>query len=106
VLLRDQPLFSHVIPSKMFEAMGSARAVILGVRGESKEILERAEAGIPVPPENTDALVQAILDMANNPDRCRAMGIAGRRFVENHYNRDTLAQEMLSILEEVHLAAV
>ena len=105
VLLRDQPLFSHVIPSKMFEAMGSARAVILGVRGESKDILERAGAGLAVPPEDTDALAKAIIDMADDPDRCRTMGVSGRRFVENHYNRDALAQEMLSILEEVHLAA-
>ena len=57
VLLRDTPLFAHVIPSKMFEAMGMERPIILGVRGESREILEAAGAGIAIPPEDCDALV-------------------------------------------------
>src|SRR5918992_1761960 len=52
VLLRDSPLFSHVIPSKMFEAMGTARPIILGVRGESEAILKAADAGIAIPPED------------------------------------------------------
>jgi hypothetical protein len=48
VLLRDTPLFAHVIPSKMFEAMGMERPMILGVRGESREILEYAKAGLAI----------------------------------------------------------
>src|SRR5688572_17801850 len=35
VLLRDRPVFRHVLPSKMFEAMATARPIILGVLGES-----------------------------------------------------------------------
>lgn len=101
VLLRDQPLFQHVIPSKMFEAWGTGRAVILGVRGESQGILEAAGAGIAVAPEDADALVRAVTELADDPARCREMGAAGRRFVEANYNRDVLAREMLRVLEQV-----
>lgn len=99
VLLRDHPLFNHVLPSKMFEAMSTARAIILGVRGESRELLESAGAGIAIKPEDADELARAISDMAGDPSRCRNMGASGRRFVETHYNRDVLATKMLEVLQ-------
>ncbi|MDB5866695.1 MAG: glycosyltransferase WbuB [Betaproteobacteria bacterium] len=102
VLLRDLPLFRHVIPSKMFEAMATGRAIILGVQGESATILERAQAGMVIPPENVDALVAAIQAMADDRERCRATGVSGRQFVEGHYDRDVLATKMLGIIEEVN----
>jgi glycosyltransferase involved in cell wall biosynthesis len=43
VHLRDAPLFATVIPSKIFEAMASARPIILGVRGDP-EAQERTGA--------------------------------------------------------------
>jgi colanic acid biosynthesis glycosyl transferase WcaI len=101
VLLRDSPLFSHVIPSKMFEAMGTARPIILGVRGESEAILKAAGAGIAIPPEDGDALAHAVQALANDAERRIAMGWAGRRFVETHYDRNRLARMMLAVLEEV-----
>jgi len=104
VLLRDLPLFDQVIPSKMFEAMAAGRAIVLGVRGESRAILERSGAGVAVTPEDANELARAILRMADEPQQCRAMGLAGRQFVETHYNRDVLAQRMLGVLEQVNLA--
>jgi glycosyltransferase involved in cell wall biosynthesis len=104
VLLRDLALFDHVIPSKMFEAMAAGCAIILGVRGESREILERSGAGVAVTPENAHELARAILLMADEQQQCRAMGLAGRQFVETHYNRDVLAERMLGVLEQVNLA--
>jgi hypothetical protein len=104
VLLRDLALFDHVIPSKMFEAMAAGRAIILGVRGESRDILERSGGGVAVPPENAVALARAIVDMADRQQQCRAMGVAGRQFVQTHYDRDVMAQRMLGVLEQVSLA--
>ncbi|MEK7738272.1 MAG: glycosyltransferase family 4 protein, partial [Pseudomonadota bacterium] len=100
VLLRDSPLFRHVLPSKMFEAMSTERPVILGVQGESEAVLREAKAGIPIPPENSSALAEAILQLAGNREECLAMGKAGRKFVTGRYNRDVLANRMLSVLDQ------
>ena len=40
VLLRDTPLFRTVIPSKMFEIMGTGVPMVLGVDGQARAILE------------------------------------------------------------------
>lgn len=99
VLLRDSSLFSHVIPSKMFEAMGMERPIILGVRGESRAILEESEAGIPITPQSSDELAKAIMKLAADPALRARMGRAGRDFVARQFDRDRLAGEMLEVLE-------
>jgi len=101
VLLKDASLFLHVIPSKIFEAMGTGRPIILGVRGESLELLQEAGAGIAISPENPQALAEAITKLMGSPALCQDMGAAGRKFVETKFDREHLALEMLKVLEEV-----
>jgi hypothetical protein len=100
VLLRDTPLFAHVIPSKMFEAMGMERPMILGVRGESQQILEAAEAGLVIEPQRADQLADAIMCLADNATLRATLGKSGRRFAADRFNRDRLAHEMLDVLED------
>ncbi len=102
VLLRNTPLFETVIPSKIFEAMGMKRPIILGVRGESREIVEKAGCGLSIPPEDDGALASAVLDLADGPDLCTRMGEEGYRCAVEKYNRDSLADEYLRILTHIH----
>jgi glycosyltransferase involved in cell wall biosynthesis len=101
VLLRDRPVFRHVVPSKMFEAMATARPIVLGVLGESAELLMEAGAGVVIQPESADALAEAITRLAANPQEAAAMGASGRRFVEAEFDRDKLAAAMLEDLRAV-----
>lgn len=99
VLLKDSPLFAHVIPSKMFEAMGMERPIILGVRGESRQIIESAQAGLVITPESVEELVAALVALADDPEMRRRFGKSGRDFASRRYDRDFLAGEMLCVLE-------
>jgi hypothetical protein len=105
VLLRDRPVFRHVLPSKIFEAMATARPIVLGVLGESAELLEAAGAGVVIQPEDADALVEAIETLAASPQEAARMGTNGRRFVESEFDRDKLAAQMLDELRAVAAAA-
>ena len=98
VLLRDTPLFRHVIPSKMFEAMGMERAIVLGVKGESEEILLESKAGVTIPPEDAAALADAVSALADDGARCAALGKNGRVFAAERFSRETLASRMLDEL--------
>lgn len=99
VLLRRTELFEKVIPSKMFEVMGSARPMVLGVRGEAEALLHAAGAGWAVPPEDPRALADAIRRAKADPDECRRRGEAGRAYVCEHYDRDVLARRYLDELQ-------
>ncbi len=101
VLLLDRPVFRHVLPSKMFEAMATARPIVLGVLGESAELLEQAGAGVVIPPEDAAALAGALARLAGNPQWAAEIGRKGRAFVEAELDRDKLAALMLDELKAV-----
>ncbi len=105
VPLKRRDIFLTNIPSKMFEIMACARPIILGVEGQARQVLEEAGAGVAVPPEDSTALANNIITLADNPDLCRRYGESGRRHVETHYNRASKAQCFLELLESVVDAA-
>ena len=100
VPLRDVPLLTSFIPSKMFEYMAASKAVIGSVRGESARILEAAGA-VVVEPEDSTALAEAVRDLAVDPQRRTAMGRRSRGYVARHFDRKALAGRYRDILLEV-----
>jgi len=98
VPLRDVPLFSTFIPSKLFEYLAAGRAVIGMVAGEAAQILREAGA-VVVPPEDSTSLAEAIRALAADPARRLAMGRRGRANVERCFDRVALAREYRKILE-------
>ncbi|WP_182865760.1 glycosyltransferase family 4 protein [Rhodopirellula sp. JC639] len=99
VHLSKVDLFEHVIPSKIFETMAMERAIIMGVRGRALEIVLAAESGVAMEPENDAQLFEILNRMMGAPETVRQMGRNGRKFVIEHFNRDQLAREMLSIVQ-------
>ncbi|MEY2476034.1 MAG: hypothetical protein QOG87_1349 [Actinomycetota bacterium] len=97
VPLRDVPLFSTFIPSKMFEYMASEKAIVGAVRGEPAQILREAGA-VVVEPEDPSALADAIRELANDPARRVRMGAEARVYVRDHFDRRALAARYRRIL--------
>lgn len=98
VPLRDVPLFTTFIPSKMFEYLAAGKAVIGSVAGEAAQILREAGAAV-VPPEDAVALAEMVRELAASPARRAEMGRAGRAHVTQFYDRAALAREYRKILE-------
>ena len=101
VMLRKSDVFETVLPTKMLEFMSCGRPVLLGVDGQARAVLEKANAGIFLEPENASALVHAICSLHSNPDSCSALGRNGRDYILAHYSRRDSAAAYLSILETV-----
>lgn len=100
-VLRDEPTFLSVIPSKIFESMAMQRPIILGVRGESQALVEQSGAGICIQPENARELAAAVRRLHENVEERRKMGEAGRRFVADNFDRKVLAARYLDLLKAV-----
>ena len=99
VLLKKTDVFKTVIPTKMLEFMSCARPVILGVDGQARHMVEEADAGIVIEPENSTALVQAITQLAENPDLSYALGQRGREYILRNLSRRQTADDYLRVLE-------
>jgi len=98
VPLRDVPLFSAFIPSKVFEYLAAGRAVVGALAGEAAQILREAGAFV-VPPADSGALAGAIKMLAADPQRRQAMGRHGRCYVEKYFDRETLARQYRKLLD-------
>ena len=101
VVLKDQPLFRTVIPSKIFESMAMHKPIILGVRGESEALLNESRAGLCVQPESAVQLARAVRRLHADADERWAMGMAGRQFVEQNFDRRVLANRYAELLDEL-----
>ena len=99
VVLRGDPLFRTVLPSKMFEAMGAGKPVVLGVRGEAEEVLLSSGGGLAVPPEDAKALADAMADLADDPMKRMRMGEAGRVYVTREFSRPVWAKRYIDWIE-------
>jgi colanic acid biosynthesis glycosyl transferase WcaI len=98
VMLKRTELFKTVIPTKLLEYMACARPVILAVDGQSRQIVEQAQAGVFVEPENVDALVKAICDLAQDPEQRKKLGENGRRYIVDNLSRGQTARHYIDIL--------
>jgi glycosyltransferase involved in cell wall biosynthesis len=99
--LRDTPVFSTVIPSKLFEAMGMGIPVVMSLPiGEATRIVDETGCGVVVPPEAPEALARALVELAGNPGRLQQYRDAALASAPA-YSRDTQARMMTDILQQV-----
>jgi glycosyltransferase involved in cell wall biosynthesis len=101
--LRKLEIFKGALPSKMFDSWACERPVLLSVDGEARQVMETAQAGVFVNPEDAPALAQAILNLRRQPELGRQMGMRGRAFTERHYSRQAQAGELDRIMQLVRL---
>ena len=100
VSLRKSPLFEATRSAKIFVGMSSGKPIIHSGFGEGARLVEEAQAGVVVPPEDPSALAEAIRKLAQNREWAARLGQNGRRYVERHLSWSALVSDWLHQLEE------
>ena len=99
--LRREPIFAYTIPSKIQAYIACGRPVIAALEGEGGRQIREAQAGWVVPPENPQALADAVMAakrMAKSElDR---MGERGEAWFREHFEREKLLGLLEAQLEE------
>jgi colanic acid biosynthesis glycosyl transferase WcaI len=90
------------LPSKLLTVMASARPVLACVEKDSEmwKVVEKANAGIHVPPEDPTALANTIRELSGNPDLCERLGRSGRLWVENNHTPQAAGLKFERMLSE------
>ncbi len=93
VPLKKLPLFEGAIPSKIFENLAMEKPILLGVKGEAKELfIDQGRAGLYFEPENDEDLAIQILALKNGDVATVAeLGKNGRAYVERKFDRNKIA---------------
>ena len=95
------PSYWEGMPGVVLEAMAMARPVVTTrVRG-CREVTVDGETGILVPPRDVRALADAIIRLLNDKELARDMGLAGRKRVEERFDRDKVIRKQLDALAEL-----
>jgi len=89
------------VPSKCYSILASGRPVIAALDQDSDtwNLIHKAGCGLCVEPENSHALVDAILQLYRAPQLRALMGSRGREYVVNHHSRIAAAQKFNQLLQ-------
>jgi colanic acid biosynthesis glycosyl transferase WcaI len=94
------------VPSKTYSILAGARPLIAAVdeNSEIAHLVERAGAGVAIPPEDPEALTKTVRKMLERPDEVRRMGEAGRSFIEGWASPAAVAVAYEELLSELAAA--
>ena len=95
--LRKVELFKSVIPSKIFDCMGMGLPILLGVPGESADIVVNEGIGEVFEPENVEELASR-LSKLKSQERLLSSYKNATQIAARKYNRHNLAIKMLKVL--------
>jgi glycosyltransferase involved in cell wall biosynthesis len=84
----------------LVEGMIHNMAAIAADRCAMPEIVKHRETGLVVPPENADALAEAMIELATHPKQTEAYGMAGMRRANDHFTWQAVAQKMHTVLRD------
>ena len=96
-----QPSHLTAEPIKLFEYMAAGIPTICSPIPNWTAYLEKHDAGVIVDPKDVDAVAKAIIDLRDNPERARQMGINGQKAVIEHYNWGTQAARMREMYQKI-----
>lgn len=96
--LTDGPWERGKCGYKLIQYMACGIPVVASAVGENNYIVREGENGFLARSE--EEWLRAFTCLAEEPERARAMGLAGRRLVEQEYSLQVTAPRLLSILRE------
>jgi colanic acid biosynthesis glycosyl transferase WcaI len=99
VPLRDLPLFSGALPTKLFEVLAAGRPAIVAAHGEAAELVRESGAGLTVAPEDAQALADAFRLLQADPLKTVAMGERGR-LCAHRFDRSAAVGQWERLLRE------
>ncbi len=100
VHLKDNPVFSEVIPSKIFEAMAMGKPMILAApKGEATGIVSRTNSGLCIPPESPKYLAEAIEGLKDDQIGTERLAKASKDAAQ-HHSRERQAELMIEVLSD------
>jgi len=81
-------------PLKLYEYMACGKPVVASNISGVSDALEASMGGIPVLPENPDALSEAVLKLLENPELRSKLGLKGLSYVTENYSWYSVAKQV------------
>lgn len=98
VIFANFSILQHNSANKFFDSLSAGKPVLLNYSGWQRKILEDNEAGFGCELCNLDEFVEKVLHINSHRQQMRQMGQNARRVAIEEFDRDKLANQVLSLL--------
>jgi len=95
------PSYREGLPKSLVEAAACGRAVVTTDVPGCRDAIEPGVSGLLVPPRDAGALARAVLDLAHDAGKRRAMGRAGRSLAEREFDIRKVVQAHLDLYQSI-----
>lgn len=95
------PSYSEGLPKVLLEAAACGRPVVTTDVPGCRDAIVPGETGLLVPAKDYRALAEAIFSLLNDPEKCSAMGRAGRVLAEQSFDVNNVVKVHLQIYDEL-----
>jgi len=95
------PSLTEGSPLVTLEAMAAGVPVVASAVGGIPDQIRHDKEGLLVPPGDTEALGEALLDLLRDPDRARRLGEAGRNRAASQFNHETMVHRIEDVYHTV-----
>ncbi len=100
-ILKPLDEYKLTYPNKVFDYMAAGRPVVLAIDGVIRDVVEAADCGIFAEPGDPSALAEAIRRLAADRARSRVMGLNGRAYLESHFSRAAIGEQLIGLLTKM-----
>jgi phosphatidylinositol alpha-1,6-mannosyltransferase len=88
------PRISRVTPRVLFEAMACGLPVVTSAIGGIIDFVVDGETGFLVDPYDIQSLARRVIELLQNPDQGRVMGMRAREFVQSQLDWDIIVRRI------------
>ncbi len=99
-VLKKVDTFKTVYSNKTFDYMSCKKPVLMAIDGVSRQLVEDAQCGAYVEPENIDEFNKNIRGYLNDRERLLREGTNGYNYAKKNFDRFQLANEYLDQIRE------
>lgn len=100
-VLKKVDTFKTIYSNKTFDYMSCKKPILLAIDGVSRDLVEQADCGYYVEPENAEEIEKGIRLMLANRDALNIMGENGFNHAKKYFDRKELASKYANKIKEV-----
>lgn len=99
-VLKNVETFKTVYSNKTFDYMACKKPILMAIDGVSRALVEQADAGVFVQPENAEDFAQKVKFYLSNSSELNRQGESGYQFAKENFDRTVLAKKYLQLIQE------
>lgn len=100
-VLKKADAFKTVYSNKTFDYMSCKKPIFMAIDGVSRALVEEADAGVYVEPENPRDFAEKVRFYKDNTDQVLLQGNNGYKYAIDNYDRKVLAQKYINYIKGI-----